>query len=100
MNIARLRKLKGWSQSDLAGIVGVEQPTISRIEKGMDSVTLRLLNSIAEALSVPTYVLLMESSDEAELRLIEIYRSLPQGRKKGWMDMAHAVSSEPDPGAQ
>ena len=100
MNIARLRKLKGWSQNDLANIVGVEQPTISRIEKGADSVTLRLLNSIADALEVPVHVLLLDESDEAELRLLQIYRSLSDERKRGWDDLANAVLADARSGDQ
>ena len=41
MQLARIRKSKGLSQVALAEIVGVEQPTISRIERGDEGVTLR-----------------------------------------------------------
>ena len=52
MQLARIRKSKGLSQVALAEIVGVEQPTISRIERGDEGVTLRQLKAVAEALDI------------------------------------------------
>lgn len=34
-NIARLRKEKGYSQAELASIIGVAQPTVAQYEKGL-----------------------------------------------------------------
>ena len=91
MNIARLRKQKGWAQQDLADLIGVEQPTISRIERGSDSVTLRLLIDIARALEVPLYELFLDDHEGPEVKILQVYRNLSEDRKKGWQDMAHAV---------
>lgn len=34
-NIAKLRKAKGYSQAELASIIGVAQPTVAQYEKGL-----------------------------------------------------------------
>lgn len=94
MNLANLRKAKGWSQSDLADVVGVKQPTISRLEKGADEVTLRLCRQIAGALDVPLYLLFIDETAQAEMDILNIYRSLSEGRKKGWQDMAALAKAD------
>lgn len=93
MNITNLRKLNGWSQTDLAEAAGVEQPTISRIEGGSDSVTIRVMQSIADALDVPLYVLFLDTQEHAEIKLLDAYRSLTEERKRGWQDMVLAVKA-------
>jgi len=50
--IARLRKTRGWSQSDLANRLGTSQPSIARIEQGRTLPSLRTLLRIADALGV------------------------------------------------
>lgn len=95
-NIASLRKAKGLSQSDLAEMAGVEQPTISRMERGSDSVTLRVFTSVADALGVQLADLFVDRTS-AEQSLIEVYRSLPEDRKRGWQEMALLVLGETVP---
>ncbi len=46
---------------------------------------------IAQALDVPLYQLFSEEQDQAELRLLEVFRNLPEDRQQGWLDMAHSV---------
>lgn len=48
--IADLRKLKGWTQAQLAEHCGLQQAHIARIETGRYSVGLDTLAQIAEAL--------------------------------------------------
>ncbi len=91
MNVARLRKLRGWSQIDLAEAAGTTQPTVSRVEKGEEGVTLKVLRPIAEALEVPLYMLFLDDASEAEIELIQAYRSLPADRRAGWHDMLAVV---------
>lgn len=91
----RLRKLKGWNQTELAEAAGMEQSTISKIENGWDGATLRTLNYIAGALSVPTYQLFLDDTSVEEIRLISVYRSLSDDRKRGWQDMAQMVLADP-----
>ena len=48
--IAELRKLKGWSQVDLAEKCGMAPGNIARIETGKYSTGIDLLSKIADAL--------------------------------------------------
>ena len=50
-NLKRLRLEKGFKQSELAEIVGVEDKTISRIEVGGNYPSMDLLVRLAEALN-------------------------------------------------
>lgn len=88
MRAAQIRKQKGLSQGELADLVGVEQPTISRFERGFDGVTLRLIKQIADALGVTVADLFGDERDEAEQALLNAYRSLSDERKQGWNDLA------------
>lgn len=56
--IAKLRKQKGLTQARLAEIIGVEQPTIQRWEKGKREPDLAQLFALAEALDVEPSALL------------------------------------------
>jgi transcriptional regulator with XRE-family HTH domain len=51
-NVRRLRKERGWSQTDLAAETRVEQAAISLIENGRANPTLLMLESIAKGLGV------------------------------------------------
>lgn len=93
-NIARIRKARGLRQNDLAEMVGVTQPHISRIEKGDEGPPLSLFRTIAEALDVPLAALFSEERFEAEQALIDAFRCLPQARREGWLEMAKLVQSE------
>lgn len=92
--IRLLRKAKGWNQTLLAEAAGLEQSYISKIENGWDGITLRNLVQIAEALEVPLYQLFLEDTSTAEIKLLQTYRTLPEGRKKGWQDMALAAKAD------
>lgn len=46
-----MRKAKGFTQKDLAKILGVKQPEISRIESGKDSVTIDKILDFVTALN-------------------------------------------------
>lgn len=91
--IKRLRKIRGWNQSTLAEAAGLEQSTISKIERGWDGATIRSLTYIAQALEVPIYQLFIDDTEIAEVKLLEVFRSLPEDRRQGWLDMARAVSN-------
>lgn len=75
-------------------MVGVEQPTISRLEKGNDSVTLRLVRQVAKALGVEVSDLFLDERTMAERALLQAFRSLPPDRQTGWLDMARALRTE------
>lgn len=87
MNIAKLRKAKGLNQTELAEMASVTQPTISRAEKGDDSVTLGNYKAIAAALGVPLSDLFLEDRTTAEMAIVRAYRRLPPERQQGWQDM-------------
>lgn len=54
--IKELRRLRGWSQYDLADEVGVRQPTISRLESGEEPSTpvRKLLVMLCDSAGVPS----------------------------------------------
>lgn len=93
-NLARLRKLKGWTQTDLAMEVGVNQATISKAEKGDGGVSLKVYRDIAESLDVPLYQIFMDDAEVVENRLLEVFRSLPEARKLGWIDTLNMIQSD------
>lgn len=93
-NIARIRKARGLRQNDLAEMVGVTQPHISRIEKGDEGPPLSLFRQIAEALDVPLSVLFSDERDAAEQALVDAFNQLPPGRRDGWLEMAKLVQAE------
>lgn len=51
-NLERIRQSKGLSQAQLAEMVGANQATISKIEKGVGNPTLSMINRIAKALRI------------------------------------------------
>ncbi|NLN70678.1 MAG: helix-turn-helix transcriptional regulator [Chloroflexi bacterium] len=48
--VARLRMLRGLTQTELAEMVGTRQPSIARLENGSSTPSLSFLNRVAEAL--------------------------------------------------
>lgn len=72
--IADIRKSRGLTQVQLAEKVGISQAHISRLENGDDSVSLKLLAELAQALGVRPSDLLMDRSAKEQI-LIEAYRS-------------------------
>lgn len=95
MRAAKIRKAKGLTQSELADLVGVEQPTISRFERGSDNVTLGLVRKIADALDVPLADLFATDRASYEQALLDAFRQLSPERQRGWVDMAQAISQSP-----
>lgn len=48
--VYKLRKRRGWSQSELAARLDTQQPAIARLEGGFDNLTLRRVAALAYAL--------------------------------------------------
>ena len=94
-NIARIRKLKGWNQVDLANECGINQATISKAEKGDGGVSLVKYQAIADALETPLHVLFAPDMTDTELRLLSIFRSLPLERQQGWIDILNGPVEYP-----
>ena len=60
-NVKRLRRAKGWTQSDLATEANVRQALISEIEKGVANPTMRTIAKLAHALDVDPVDLFSEA---------------------------------------
>ena len=71
-NMARIRTEKGLSQAQVAEMVGANQATISKIEKGIGNPTLSMINRIAKALGVhPSALFGLDPLRERALRAID-----------------------------
>lgn len=57
-NLRRVRKEKGLSQEDLAGLAEVDRTYVSLIERRLNSISIDKLEQIANALAVEPYTLL------------------------------------------
>lgn len=54
----RLRAETGWTQQTLGGVVGLTQPHISEIERGVSKLThVRLVAGVAQGLHIPGHLL-------------------------------------------
>lgn len=74
-NIRKIRDLKGFSQQNLADAIGVDQKTISRIEKGALSPKFETLVSITKALQVKLSAVL----DFSDIQVFNSYTQHQQG---------------------
>lgn len=80
-NLKRIRQSKGLSQEALAEMVGCNQATISKLERGNDkNVTLRLIRLIARALKVSPVELFGLPPDDQ--RLLDAIRQAPEDRRE------------------
>lgn len=52
LRIAQYRVEKGWNQSDLAKAVGIDQSTVSKIERGVSKANMETLSKFAKVLGV------------------------------------------------
>jgi len=60
-NVKRLRRAKGWTQSDLATEANVRQALVSEIELGEANPTVRTIAKLAHALDVDPVDLFSEA---------------------------------------
>lgn len=68
--VLELRKLRGWTQDELALRVKRSKQTISRLEKGKQNLKLSEILAVAEALEVPVSELFIEpEQDSGEFRV-------------------------------
>ena len=70
LRIASLRKMKEWSQEELARRAGLQRTHISRIEAGKYAVTLETIQAIAEALGMTVDIIDERLRDLAPLRVL------------------------------
>lgn len=52
-NLQRYRRLKGWSQEQLAFETGLHRTYISGIERGVRNPTIQIIQDIADSLGIP-----------------------------------------------
>jgi transcriptional regulator with XRE-family HTH domain len=57
-NIAKTRRQRGWSQLELAQMMGIDKMTISRIERGLSNFAIGTLESLAKILGVSMHDLM------------------------------------------
>jgi transcriptional regulator with XRE-family HTH domain len=92
MNLTRIRKAKGFTQTGLAEAIGVTQPTISRAERATPDTKLATYYDIAKALGVSLVEIFGDERTEEEERLLSTYRSLREGKQKqGWESLLRLV---------
>lgn len=96
-NVAKLREKRGLKQGELADLAGVKQPHISRLENGVEGVTLGVIIRVADALGVPVWQLFADQDGANERLLVDVFRQLPPERQAGWLDMARAIADQPKP---
>ncbi len=63
-HLAKLRRVKGWSQEKLALESGMARSYLGGIERGQRNVSLKNLVKLAKSLNIPTPVLMNFSVDE------------------------------------
>ena len=68
--IKRLRESKNFTQEYLAELVGIEQATLSNIERGKSYPTVETLQKIADSLGVEPYVLYKVDENESVDKII------------------------------
>lgn len=61
LNVARIRRKRGWSQEELAFQSGIHRTYISGVERGVRNPTVLVLKEIADALGVKSEALLADS---------------------------------------
>lgn len=70
LRIASLRKMKEWSQEELARRAGIQRSHLSRIEAGKYAVTLETIQAIAEALGMTVDIVDERLRDLAPIRVL------------------------------
>ena len=79
-NLARLRKVRGLTQTQLADAIGANQATISKIESGGGNPTLDMIQRIADALHVHPSQLF--TRDQLEQRVLDALARLRDERER------------------
>ncbi len=95
--IARQRKKRGFTQDELAGKVGVDAETISRIERGVTLPSLSRLDQLAKALEIGIAELLGQSSQihgDQMRRLAEIMGELRPAERALLLGIAELLTHQ------
>lgn len=70
LRILTLRKMREWSQDELARRAGLQRTHISRIEAGKYAVTLETIQAIAEAFGMTVDLIDLKLADLAPLKTL------------------------------
>jgi transcriptional regulator with XRE-family HTH domain len=92
--IKEARKRRGWTQQQLADRLGVQRPTITKIEQGGDrakNFSVFDLLAFASALGVAPVHLLVPLEDEAEVRIADNRDPLPAPIARQWIRGFHLL---------
>lgn len=92
MNLPRIRKARGLSQTDLADMIGMDTATISRAENMSKTAKLETYQLCAMALGITLADIFCESMEPIERELIAAYRASPDSHRafEGLVEMAKA----------
>ena len=96
-SIRAYRKLKGYSQQQLAEKVGVKFQQLQKYETGLNRVSASRLWMIADALGIAPSAFFPDDNDdhvftEDEARLIQQFRGLDDDRKASVLRVAEALA--------
>ena len=79
-NIKRIRESKNYTKENLSELLGIEQATLSNIERGKSHPTVDTLQKIAASLEVEPYVLYMFEENKSTQSIIdEISNAIKDG---------------------
>lgn len=80
MKLKEIRKTKGYTQKELAEIVGVDTSSISKYEKGVAEPSYVVLKKLASALgvSIDSFSDVEIETDDTEQEILEYLRSNPE----------------------
>jgi len=70
--IKTLRQQKGWSQSDIAGLLKISIPAFSKIESDITDLNISRLKQIAEVFGVQVYELVSEDTEPNQSQIDEL----------------------------
>ena len=70
LRVVALRKMRGWSQQELADRAGLQRTHVGRIEAGKYAVTLETIQAIAEALDMTVDITDPRLQDLAPLHIL------------------------------
>ncbi|WP_043640689.1 helix-turn-helix domain-containing protein [Chromobacterium haemolyticum] len=86
-SIADARRAKGLTQEKLADVIGVEQESISRLERGVTLPSLSRLMHIADVLAVPIASLIRSSSGRSVDQAQDLVEKLNElsGEDRAWV---------------
>lgn len=85
--IADARRAKGLTQEKLADVIGIEQESISRLERGVTLPSLSRLMRIADVLAVPIASLIRSSSGRSVDQAQDLVEKLNElsGEDRAWV---------------